>query len=99
MGKHEHLFRTPAKHERITALEAHDALAPSGRTNHQAIDGLLLDAGAPGTLADAETLRTGQTTERHGVNERVVQNQIGLFDTPQRAKRPQFRVTGTGADK
>jgi hypothetical protein len=88
MGKHEHLFRTPAEHERIAALEANDTLAPPGRANHQAIDSLLLDAGAPGTLADAETLCSGQTTERLGVNERVVQNEIGLFDTPQRAKRP-----------
>jgi hypothetical protein len=38
-------------------------------------------------------------TERLGVNERVVQNEIGLFDTPQRAKRPQFRVTGAGSHK
>ena len=98
-GQHEHLFRTPSKHERVSALEAHDVLALPRRTNHQAIDRLLLDAGAPGSFPDTETLRPGETTKRLGVDECVVQDEIGFLDATQCAKRPQFRVTGTRADQ
>ncbi len=99
MREHEHLFRAPAEHERVSALQPHDVLALPGRTDHQAIDRLLLDAGSPGALADTEALRPRETAKRLGIDEGVVQNEIGFFDAPQCAKGPQFRITGTGADQ
>jgi hypothetical protein len=99
MDQHEHFFRTATKHERVATLEAHDSLTLPCRTNHQAIDRLLPDAGAPGPLSDAKTLSPGKTAKRLGIDQGVVQDQIGFFDAPQCAKRPQLGIAGTGSDK
>ena len=97
--EHEHLFCAPAEHERIPTLQPHDSLALPCRTDHQSIDRLLFDTGSPGALADAEALRARETAERLGIDQGVVQNEIGLFDSPQCAKSPEFRIARTGADQ
>src|SRR6185436_12252094 len=54
--KDERFFSTPAKDERVATLEPDHAFALPSRANHQPVYRLLLHAGAPGALADTETL-------------------------------------------
>src|SRR4051812_15774985 len=67
--------------------------------DHQAMDRLLADARAPGTLADAEALRFREGAQRDSVDQRVVEHEVGLVHTPHGAHSPQFRVAGTRTDK
>jgi hypothetical protein len=95
LRQHEHLFRASAEYEWVAAFQAHDAFAKPRCANHQAIDRVLFDTRSTGTFTNAKALPMRQTTERFGIDERIVQNEIGLFDAPQRAKRPELRITGT----
>ena len=99
MSQREHLFRAAAEHEGVSAFQPHDSFALPGRTDHEPVDGVLFDARPPGALADAEALCACQTAKCLGIDEGIVQNQIGLLDAPQRANRPQLRVTGAGSDQ
>ena len=96
LREHEHLFRASAEHEWIAAFQPHDAFALPRGANHQAIDRFLFDTRSTGALANTKALRVCQTTQRFGIDERIVQNKIGLFDAPQSAKRPKLRIARTG---
>src|SRR6185503_14925209 len=93
--KDERFFSTPAKDERVATLEPDHAFALPSRANHQPVDRLLLHAGAPGALADTETLRPCELPQRLSIDQRVVENEISLLDALQRTNGPQLRVTGT----
>src|ERR1700741_5560315 len=93
--EHEHLFRAPAEYEGVPALEAHHTLALPRRADHQSIDRVLLDARASRSLADAKTLRPRETSQRFGIDQRVIEHEVGFFHAPERANRPQLRITGT----
>jgi hypothetical protein len=97
--KHEHLFGTSAEHEGVSAFEAHDALALSRCTHHQPIDGVLFDARATRSLANAETLRARETPQRFSIDQRVIEHEVGFFHAPKRANRPQLRIPRTGTHK
>ena len=80
MRQRQRFFGAAAEHERVAALQPHDALALPRGADHQPIDRLLPDAGAAGALADAEALRLRQPPQRLGVDQRVVQHQVGFLD-------------------
>jgi hypothetical protein len=80
--EHEHLFCAPAEHERVAALQPDNLLAAARGANHQTIDRVLFDTRPPGSLTDAETLRSRETAQRLGIDQGIVQNEIGLFDSP-----------------
>src|SRR3954466_3125152 len=93
------LFGTAAEDEWIAALQANHTLPLASGADHQAVDRLLADARAPGTLADAEALRFRERAQRDRVDQRVVEHEVGLVHTPHGAHSPQFRVAGTGTDQ
>jgi predicted DNA-binding protein (UPF0251 family) len=99
MSQHEHLFGTATEYERIATLQSHDTFALPRRTDHETVDRVLLDAGSTSALADTKTLRPRQAAERFGIDQRVVQNEVGLFNAPQRTKGPQLRITGSGTNQ
>src|SRR6267142_5073011 len=92
----ERFLGAAAEHERIAALEADHALALASGANHQAVDGLLADAFAPGALADAEALRPGESPQRMRIDERVEQHQVRLLEIRDGLLRPQIRITRPG---
>jgi hypothetical protein len=99
VGEDEHLFRAPAEHEGVSALQPHDTLAAPGCANHETVDGLLFDTGSTGALAHAEALGLRQAAERVGVHQGVVQHEIGLFNASKRANRPELGVARTSTDQ
>src|SRR4029453_12276256 len=90
---------TTAEDKWVAALEAHDALPLPRGANHQLVDRLLLDARAPGTLADTKALRPREATQRVGIHQRVVQHEVCLRDAVRRAYGPKLWITRAGADK
>ena len=88
----EGLFAAAAEHERIAALQSDDALATLGRPHHQAVDRLLADRGPPRTLAHGEAARPGSEVEGAGVDERVIQHEVGLAEHAGRPPRHQLGI-------
>ena len=82
----ERFLAAAAEHERVAALEAHDALAALGRADHQAVDAVLIDRVPAGALADVEPLRLRRELEQPLRDERVVEHEVGLAQ-PARAAR------------
>ena len=87
------------EHERIAALQPHEAAAASRRTNHHGVDFLLRQGVAPGSLADEEPLGAASQREHPLVHQRVVQHKIRAPQPRQRFASQERRVTGSGADE
>ena len=68
------------------------ALAAQGRTHHQAVDRLLADRRPPRTLADGEAARLGSEVEGPGVDERVIEDEVGLAENAGGPPRHQLGV-------
>ena len=92
-------FAAAAEDERVTALESHDFLAGTGGANHQPVDGLLPDLRPAGPLADKDALRRRRERERRGIDERVVEHEVGVGQTSGRLAREQIGIAGPGADE
>src|SRR5688572_1234175 len=60
---------------------------------------VLPDAGAAGPLADTEAARRRQPAQRLGIDQGVVQNEIGFLDAAQAAHGPQLRIAGAGTNE
>jgi hypothetical protein len=77
------LLAAAAEHERIAALQAHDALALVRQPDQQRVD-LLLARGVGGTTALADvvqlegpaTSRHGREREQRGIGQRVVDDRV-----------------------
>ena len=73
------LFRAASKEMRIAALEPHDRLAVQGRGDHPAIDLILKHLAAAVRMAQADLLgRRGGIVEQGGIDQVVVEHQVGL---------------------
>ena len=95
----QRLFAAAPEHERVAALQAHDAAAAARRANHQRVDPLLRQRMAARALADEEPLRVPRVPQHPLVDERVVQHQIGRAQTRDRLARQQRGIAGPGADE
>ncbi len=81
-----------AEHEGVATLQPHDALALSRRPDHQPVNRFLPDARAAGAFANTEALGVGQPAQCLGIDQRVVEHQVGFLDALQPANGPELRV-------
>ena len=88
-----------AEHERVAALEPHDAFAAPRGANHQRFDRALRHRMPPGALADVEALRATGVAQHAIVDERVVQDEIGAAQPRDRGARQQAGIAGACADE
>ena len=95
----QRFFAAAAEHERIAALQPHDAAAAPRRANHQRVNGLLRHRVAAGALADEEPLRAARELQDAVVDERVVQHEIRRAQARDRLARQQPRIARAGADE
>ena len=100
LREHERLLAAAAEHERVAALEAHDALARAGVLEQQAVRVVLRELRALALLADVDELRAGpRVRERLGRDQAVVEDDVGGAEQLDRAHGEQARVAGPGADE
>ena len=89
-----------AEHERVAALEPHDALAAQRLGRHQPLDEGLRRARAAAALADLDDARRAARVAQHAVADEVVDEQHGgLADRADRLDGQQLRVARAGADQ
>ena len=88
-----------AEHERVAALEPHDAFAAPRGANHQRFDRALRHRMPPGALADVEALRATGVAQHAIIDERVVQDEIGAAQPRDRGARQQAGIAGACADE
>ena len=94
------LLAAAAEHERVAALEAHDAPARAGVLEQERVRGLLRDLRARALLADVDELGVrARVRERLGRDQAVVEDHVGLRDQLDGADGQQAGVAGAGADE
>ena len=96
----ERFFAAAAEHERIAALQAHDALgrdAPRGSSG--AWMRFLRDRVPAGAFADIEAMRASRNREHSSGDKRVVEHQVGAAEPNDRAPRQERRIAWTGTDE
>ena len=98
-GERERFFSAAAEDERIAALQPHDPVAAARLANHQPIDRVLANRRTAGALADEEPPRPRRKAQRLGLDERVVEHEVGLREARDRLQRQQLGIAGAGADE
>jgi hypothetical protein len=99
-GERLRLLAAAPEHERVAALQAHDALPGPAQLDELRVDLVLLDGRAAGLLADVAQLGAGaRTIERPGRDQPVVKHDVGACDQLQGAARHQPGVARAGADE
>ena len=73
----QRLFPAAAEHERVAALQPHDALAAARGANHQLVDHVWRMAGRPARLPTKKRCALPGEREDVGVDQRVVENHVG----------------------
>ena len=72
----QRLLAAAPEHERVAALQPHDAAAALRGANHHGVDVVLRQRVTAGALADEEPLGAPRQTQHAFVDQRVVQHQI-----------------------
>ena len=98
-GKRERLFPAATEDERIAALQTDDSTAAARLADHQPVDRVLPNRRTSGALAHEEPLRARGVAQRRGLDERVVEHEVGLAEPPHRLEREELRIAGAGADE
>ncbi len=98
-GKRQRLFPTASKHEGIAALEPDNAMPASCLANHQPIDGILADRRTAGAFSDKESACARSKTKGLWIEQRVIQNEVGVLEPLDGPERQQLRITRTSADQ
>ena len=94
------LLTAASEDERIAAFEAHHSLPGAGAVDQRPCDLGLRHRLRAGFLADENALRFGTDfLQQHGINQAVVDNEIGPTKPLPSQQRQQARVAGTGADE
>ena len=94
------LLAAAAEHERIAALEPHDALAGARRFDQAAIDLILADAALPAPLADEHALGiASRPVEDRRRDQLVVEHDVGILQRMQRTQRQEVGIARPGADQ
>ena len=95
----QRFFAAAAEHERVAALQPHDAPAAARGANHQRVNRRLRHRVAAGALADEEALRPPRVAQDAVVDQRVVQHEVGGAQPRDRRARQQPGIARTGADE
>ena len=95
----ERFFAAAAEHERIAALEAHDAPAAPRGADQRADDRVLPHRLGAASTADEDPLRALGQRDCGGRHQRVVEHEIGFGEPARRPARQQLGIAGTGADQ
>ena len=95
----ERFFAAAAEHERVAALQPHDAAAAARGADHQRVNRRLRHRMAAGALADVEALRAARVAQDPVVDQRVVEHEVGGAQPRDRRARQQPGIAGPGADE
>ena len=94
------LLAAATEHERVAALEAHDAPALRGPARRAASRSAPGAPAGPGRLPTSISSAVGGTSAEHAVaDERVVHDDVGRGEQAGRLDRQQVGVAGPGADE
>jgi hypothetical protein len=96
-GQRQRLLGAAAENERIATLQPDNALSCTRGANHQPVNRVLSNAFPMRALSDAEALTIGEPPQRGGIHERVVEDEIGLFEINNGALCPQLGIARSGA--
>src|SRR5262245_447859 len=92
-GQRERFLATATEYERVATLETHDAPPTSRGADHQPVDRLLAHSGTARALADEHALRGWCELERVRIDERIVEDDLGLGETRRRLARQEIEIT------
>ena len=98
-AQRKRLLAASSEHERVAALQAHDAAASARGANHQRVDPVLRERMTSRALADEEPLRVPRVPQDPLVDERVIQDEIGRAQARDRLARQQRGIAGPRADE
>jgi hypothetical protein len=82
----------------IAAFQAHDAKPLPRGDEQKAVDLILPHRVTSGALADIDQFRIGRELERAGMDQRVMEDDVGVGDEPSGLSRQQIGVAGACAD-
>jgi len=95
----QRLFAATAEHERIAALEAHDAAAAARRADHHGMNRGLRQSVPPRAFADEEFLGPARKLQHAPIDQRVVQNQVRSSQPRHGFAGQQRRIARAGPDE
>jgi len=100
LGELFDLFAAATEDERVAALEPHHALALARQPHQQVADLLLRQRVVGAPLADIDALGLApREVDDAGVDQPVVEHDVGLLHQPERAEGQQVGVARSGADE
>src|SRR5512132_3871225 len=98
-GQRKRLLGTTAEHKRVPTLEPNDTLACARGANHQPMNRLLPNAFPSRTFSNAKALTVGESAQRSCIHERVIEDEIGVFQIRNGSLRPEVWMAGPCADE
>ena len=98
VGERFDLLAAASEHEGIAALQPQYALALSGEADQHLADLALRRGVVSRTFADIDALRLPRyEVEDRGIDEPVIEHDVGLLHQAQRAERQEIGIAGAGA--
>ena len=95
----ERLFAASTENERVAALEADETIASARALDHELMNGFLLDPPATLPFPDVEALRVSSELQHFVRYQRVVQDDVRLFEALHRLHCQKLGVAGSRTDE
>jgi len=96
----QHFFAAAPKNKRIPAFEPEDSKSAMRVIDHLNADRILRDRGGAGAFTDEMQLRAGSCQRQHsGIDQGIVNNDVGLQQRGERIERQQSGVARSGANQ